>query len=66
MPCTITPNTSLRRGDSPLRRCAPSPLRGDAPGGLAKPVPRVRWRRGRASVRRPALHVDQQKQRRFL
>ncbi len=27
----------------PLRRCASSPLRGDAPCGPAKPVPRVPW-----------------------
>ena len=29
---------------SPLRRFASSPLRGDAPSGPAKPVPRVPWR----------------------
>ncbi|RZJ14360.1 MAG: hypothetical protein EON50_06150 [Acidovorax sp.] len=45
--CTASAPTARRRVD-PLRRCAPSP-KGDAPGGPAKPVPRVRWRRGRAS-----------------
>ena len=30
---------------SPLSRFAPSPLGGDAPGGLAEPVPRVHWPR---------------------
>ena len=29
----------------PLRRFAPSPREGDAPGGLAEPVPWVRWPR---------------------
>ncbi|HVL44544.1 MAG TPA: prepilin-type N-terminal cleavage/methylation domain-containing protein [Acidovorax sp.] len=29
----------------PLSRFAPSPREGDAPGGLAEPVPRVRWPR---------------------
>ena len=29
---------------SPLRRCAASPLRGDAPCGPAQPVPRVPWK----------------------
>ena len=37
--------------ESPLRRCAPSP-QGDAPGGPAEPVPRVRWRWQCACIKR--------------
>ena len=33
----------MRPESPPLSRFAPSPLRGDATGGLAKPVPRWRW-----------------------